>query len=212
MKHSRVSLFIALVAAACASSAVDAQPLPQWLPIATLDKPFNDAAQDLERPHRFALSDCGNTNGHFRCTYASQSGIGMAAWASQSQGLVEQINIIIPRCTAERDLVDISDMLVHIFSPRRPYATFSRGIFSMSAFAAATGNGEYWLDDVSYQLIDRGAVGWGLVVRRKPWHGNPRSESTRRRVAATQWFYVPTGPCAAAPDVPPPVNVLRSKG
>jgi hypothetical protein len=68
---SAVFLCAALAGAASVATAQVSQPLPQWLPVQTLDKPFNDAAGDLKRPHNFALKDCGNEGPYFICTYGS---------------------------------------------------------------------------------------------------------------------------------------------
>lgn len=139
--------------------------LPGWLPIGTVDKPFNDAARDLRISQRFALRQCADYQRYFACSYASTKGIGILAWAPRSEGIVEQLTISIPPCRVENDLSEISAMLIHIFSPRRPQ-TFSRPIPAMLPFAVGTGNNEHWLDGVKYVLINRGPKGVAVVVHR----------------------------------------------
>jgi hypothetical protein len=215
-KSSLTAFCLVLLGAASLAAPARAQPaLPQWLPIATLDKPFNDAAKDIGLRHRFALRDCGNFNKHFICTYGSETGIGVAAWASQPVGLVEQMNIAIPRCTAEADLADVAAMLLHILHPRRPLSTFSRAIVAMARFAEHAGSGEHWLDGVSYHLIERGPLGLGLVVRRTPPNAVPPNAAMRKRVAEAQKYYAPEFDCPHAasiviePVARPPADALR---
>src|SRR5262245_48932262 len=118
---SAVLLCVAVASAApSVAAAQPSQPLPQWLPVQTLDKPFNDASGDLKRPHNFALKDCGNEGPYFICTYGSTTGVGIAAWSFPAVGLVEQMSIAIPTCNALETLGDISTMLVYILHPRRP--------------------------------------------------------------------------------------------
>jgi hypothetical protein len=188
-----------------------AQPLPQWLPIATLDKPFNDAAKDLNLPEFFTLHKCGNLNGGFICTYGSQTGVGLAAWSAQQVGLVEQINIGMPSCEQGEELAHISAMLLHIFHPRRPVSTIVRGIVAMAEPTTRSGANEHWLDDVSYLLVDRKMAGFGLIIRRKPPNATtPRPFAVNYRYARAQNFYLPPPPDSCIPPaeaivVAPPV-------
>lgn len=197
-----VASLIAMALAVAGTSASRGEALPQWLPVATLDKALNDAAADLRRPHRFVLRDCGNSGGYYICTYSSERGIGVAAWSSQPVGLVEQINVAIPPCHAIDDLSDIAAMMLHILHPRRPIPTFSRAIVAMSNFAARKGSGEYWLDGVSYHLVDRGRLGVGLAIQRTPPSAVPPSEKRRLRTAKAHRFYLPHYDC------PSPATVL----
>lgn len=205
LKFARTALSSALFATVLAVPAVLAQPLPQLLPIGTVDKPFNDAAQDLARPFRFVLKDCGNSGPAFICTYGSTNGIGIVAWAAQPVGLVEELAIAIPNCAPLEDLADISTMLIHIFHPNRTTATYPRAIVAMARFADTSGSGEHWLDGVRYHLINRGPLGFGLVVRRTPASAIPTTASARARVAARQRFYLPDYACPGAAAVVSPV-------
>ena len=166
--------------------------LPGWLPIGTVDKAFNDAANDLSIAQRFTLRQCADHQRYFACSYASTNGIGILAWAPRSEGLVEQLTIAIPPCEADADLADISAMLVHVFSPRRPQ-TFARPIPAMLPFAVGTGSNEHWLDGVKYVLINRGPKGLGLVVHRAPKLPDlDRSSPTKQGIIARQTnFYLP---------------------
>ena len=134
-----------------------------------------------------------------------------AAWAPQPAGLVEQINIAIPACRAAEDLSDISTMLIYILHPRRPLATFPRAIVAMMRFAALRGSGVYWLDGVSYLLVDRGPLGVGLVVHRTPPNAVPPTDEQRTRLAKAQHFYDLPSECPAAPVVvvPEPPTLSR---
>jgi hypothetical protein len=204
MRLRSVFLFgFALVVADSMACGALSQPLPQWLPVETLDKPFNDAAGDLKKPQRFVLRDCGNERDHFICTYRTASGIGIAAWAPQAAGLVEQITIAIPPCRAVEDLSDLSTMLIYILHPRRPLATFPRAIVAMNRYASVRGSGVYWLDGVSYLLIDRGPLGLGLVVHRTPHDATPLTEEQRARLANAQRFYLPPSDCPIEPPAVP---------
>lgn len=202
-KRSLLAFGLLLGGIALPATCADAQApvLPQWLPVGTFDKPLNEAADDVGVRHRFKLRDCGNSGRHFVCTYASDTGIGVVAWSSQPVGLIEQLTIAIPACKAIDDLSDLSAMLIHILHPRRPVATFPRTIVAMARFAANTGSGEHWLDNVSYQLIDRKARGLGLVVHRTPPNAIPPSASMRKRVADAQRFYIPPYKCPGADGV-----------
>jgi hypothetical protein len=185
-----VIAFLACLAGPASGHAEGA--LPGWLPIGTVDKAFNDAANDLSIAQRFALRQCADHRRYFACSYASTTGIGILAWAPRSEGLVEQLTIAIPRCQADAGLAEISAMLVHIFSPRRPQ-TFARPIPAMLPFAAGTGSNEHWLDGVKYVLINRGPKGLGVVVHRTPKLPDlDRSSPARRSTIARQTnFYLP---------------------
>jgi len=195
IRLSVIALTLTLACAAAVATKAVGQPLPQWIPVGTLDKPFNEAAVDHQRRQRFALQDCGNSSIYFICTYAANTGIGLVAWAKQPVGLVDQINIAIPVCNAMSDLDDIATMLIYIFHPKRPAITFHRSIVAMANFAANKGNGEQWLDGINYQLIDRKELGFGLVVRRTPPNMAPPSEQDRARSARAQRFYMPASDC-----------------
>jgi len=201
-QRSLLAFGLLLGAIALPATRADAQSpaLPQWLPVGTVDKALTESAQDVGTRHIFVLKDCGNSGDHFICTYASDSGIGVVAWASQRAGFVEQLTIAIPACRSIEDLADMSTILVHILHPRRPIATFPGTITAMARYAANSGSGEHWLDDVGYQLIDRKSRGWGLVVRRVPPNGIPSTAAMRRRVAEAQRFYVPPYVCPRTDD------------
>lgn len=191
----RVVAVAALALIACFAGAGRSQAegaLPGWLPIGTVDKAFNDAAKDLSIVQRFVLRNCADYRRYFACSYASTNGIGILAWAPRSEGLVEQLTIAIPPCQADVDLAEISAILIHIFSPRRPQ-TFARPIPAMLPFAVGTGNNEHWLDGVKYVLINRGPKGLGLVVHRTAKLPDLKRNSPARRdsLARQTNFFLP---------------------
>jgi hypothetical protein len=72
MRLRSVLLFgFALVGAASMVSDGRAQPLPQWLPVETLDKPFNDAAGDLKKPRRDVLELPSRRSVRGRCGFTA---------------------------------------------------------------------------------------------------------------------------------------------
>jgi hypothetical protein len=191
-------LACALLGPGADRAAAQGGALPGLLPVGTVDKAFNDAADDLRIERWHFLTRCADQHRYFGCTYTSTSGIGIVAWAPRSEGVVEQLSIAIPPCRVEPELRKISAILIHIFSPRRPQ-TFSRPIVAMAQFAASSGSGEHWLDGVSYVLLDRRHLGVGLIVRRSQRLPDVAPDSSRARTAAARKvaFYLPPIDCAA---------------
>ena len=191
----------AFLAVAAPTSPAFAEALPQWLPIQTFDKAFNDAAGDLEVRDTLTLRDCGNSGRYFVCSYSSSNGLGIVAWAPQREGLIEQLAIAVPPCNVIPDIESISAILFHIFHPNRPVATFPRAISAMVNFTATTGRGDHWQDGVSYQLVNRGPLGFGLLVHRTPPIGTRVNDASRRHAALKQQFILPESACASGGSV-----------